>query len=69
VMRIGDAAAAVKRGSAVLAATAESSPLWSELSAVMVLIAPSGSGSFAFQDPFVEATGMSTSLEGPRMGG
>jgi hypothetical protein len=56
VMRIGEAAAttaAAKRGSAVLAATAESSPPWSELSAVMLLIASFGSGSFAYQEPLV----------------
>lgn len=60
VMGIGEAAAAARRGSAVLAATAESSPLWSELSAVMLLIASFGSGSFAYQEALVATTGMST---------
>lgn len=53
----------------MLAATAESSPPWSELSAVMLLIASFGSGSFASQEALVVTTGMSTSLDGARKGG
>lgn len=58
----------------MLAATAKSSPLWSELSAVMLLIASFWKRFFCvqYQDPLllaVATTGMSTSLDGPRKGG